>query len=49
MPVIEREVLGILHSLQKSHFHCLTREVNIITDHKPLVVTFNKDVVTTLL
>ena len=37
---IERKVLGILHSLQKFHHYCFTRDVSVITDHKPLVSIF---------
>ena len=43
---IEREALGILHSLKKFHHYCLTREGRLITDHKPLVTILTKDVVT---
>ena len=41
---IEREALGILHGLEKSHHYCFTREIHIITNHKPLVAIFKKDV-----
>ena len=40
----EREVLGILHDLEKCHHHCFTYEVIIITDHKQLVAIFKKDI-----
>ena len=43
---IEREVLGILHSLHKFHYHCFAREVQITMDHKPLKVIFKKDIAT---
>ena len=43
---IEREVLAILHGLEKFHHYCFTRDVNVITDHKPLMVIFKKDIVT---
>ena len=43
---IERETLGILHWLQKFHHYCFAREVLVITDHKPLVAIFKKDVAT---
>ena len=36
----EREALGILHGLVKSHYYCFASKVGIITDHEPLVVTF---------
>ena len=39
---IKREALGILHGLEKSHHYCFTREVYIITNHKPLVAVFKK-------
>ena len=41
---IERETLGILHGLEKFHQYCFAREMSIITDHKPLVAIFKKDV-----
>ena len=43
---IEREALGILHGLERFCQYCFAREVSIITDHKPLVATFKKDVAT---
>ena len=43
---IEREALGILHGLEKFHHYCFAREESIITDNKPLVVLFKKDVAT---
>ena len=43
---IECEVLGILHGLEKFHHYCFGREVLVITDHKPLVSMFKKDVAT---
>ena len=42
---IECEALGILHGLEKFHHYCFSREILIITDHKPLVSMFKKDVV----
>ena len=39
---IEREVLDILHGLEKFHHYCFAREVLIITDHIPLVVIFKR-------
>ena len=45
---IEREVLGILHGLEKFHHYCFARNVNVITNHKPLVAIFKKDLVTLL-
>ena len=41
---IKPEALGILHRLEKFHHYCLAREILIITDHKPLVAIFKKDV-----
>ena len=43
---IEREALGILYRLKKSHHFYFAREVSIITDHKPLVAIFKTDVAT---
>ena len=45
---IEHEVLGILHGLEKFHHYCFGIEVLVITDHKPLVAMFKKDVATLL-
>ena len=45
---IECDALGILHGLEKFHHYCFGREVLIITDHKPLVARFKKDVATLL-
>ena len=41
---IEQEALGIPNGLKKCHHYCFAREVLIITDHKPLVAIFEKDV-----
>ena len=41
---IEREALGILYSLEKFHHYYFAREVSIITDYKPLITIFKKDV-----
>ena len=43
---MECEALGILHGLEKFHHYCFGREVLVITDHKPLVLIFKKDVAT---
>ena len=43
---IKCEVLGILHGLEKFHHYCFGREVLVITDYKPLVSIFKKDVAT---
>ena len=40
------EALSILHGLKKFNHHCFAREVHIISDHKPLVAIFKKDVAT---
>ena len=39
---IEREVLGILHGLEKIHHYCFTHEESVITDHKLLVAILKK-------
>ena len=43
---IKCEALSILHGLEKFHHYCFGREVLMITDHKPLVSMFKKDVAT---
>jgi len=43
---IEREALGILHALQKFHHYTFGRHTHIITDHRPLLAIFKKDVAT---
>ena len=43
---IEHEALGIIHGLEKFHHYCFGRNVIVITDHKPLVAIFKKDVAT---
>ena len=43
---IEREALGILHSLEKFHHYCFGREVLVITNYKPLVSMFKRDAAT---
>ena len=45
---IEHEVLGTLHGLEKFHHYCFGREVLVITDHKPLIAMFKKDIATLL-
>ena len=45
---IKHGALGILHGLEKFHHYCFSMEVLIITDHKPLVSMFKKDVATLL-
>ena len=37
-----------MHGLKKFHCYCFAREVSKITDHKPVVAIFKKDVVTLL-
>ena len=37
---IKMEALGILHGLERFCNYCFTKEVNMITDHKPLVAIF---------
>ena len=41
---IRREVLGILYGLKKFHHYCFMREISLITNYKPLVSIFKKDV-----
>ena len=43
---MECEVLGIPHGLEKFYHYCFGREVLFITDHKPLVAMFKKDMAT---
>ena len=43
---IEREALGILHGLKRFSHYYFAREVSIITNHKPFVAIFKKDVAT---
>ena len=43
---IQCEALGILHGLENFHHYCFGMEVLVITDHKPLVSMFIKDVAT---
>ena len=45
---IKHEVLGILHGLENFHHYCVSREVLVITDHKPLILMFKKDIATLL-
>ena len=45
---IKREALGILHGLEKLCHYCFLKEVSIITNHKPLVAIFKKDVASLL-
>ena len=40
----KREILGILYIIETFHHYCFACEVSMITDHKPLVVIFKKDV-----
>ena len=39
---IEREMLAILHGLEKFHYYAYGRHVVIETDHKPLVAIYKK-------
>ena len=41
-----KDMLAMLHGLEKFHHYCFGREVSIITDHKALVAIFKKDVAT---
>ena len=40
---IEWESLSTLNSLDRFHYYCFAKEVNVIMDHKPLVVIISKD------
>ena len=42
----EREVPGTLHCLEIFLHYCLAHNLRMITDHKPVVTTYRKDVVT---
>ena len=41
---IERKVLGILHVLEKIHQYCVSYNISVKTDDKPLVAIYKKDV-----
>ena len=41
---IERELLAVLHSLEKFHHLMYTWHVHLITDHKPLLFIIKKDI-----
>ena len=43
---IEHETLGIIRGLEKFHHYCFGRNVIVITNHKPLVAIFKKDMAT---
>ena len=43
---IRKEALCILDGLVRFHYYCFAREVSKITNHKPLVTIFKKDVAT---
>jgi hypothetical protein len=34
-PNIEREMLGIVHGLEKSHYYVYRKHVEVKTDHQP--------------
>ena len=40
----EVEALGILHGLEKFHHYCFASELSLITEHKPYMAIFKKDV-----
>ena len=40
---ITRKALRILHGLEMFYCYCFTKEVCIVTDHKPLVAIISKD------
>ena len=39
---IEKEMLAIVYNLEKFHQYTFAREVQVITDHKPLVAISSK-------
>ena len=39
---MQREALGILHSLEDIHHYCFARKLSMINDHKPLIAIFKK-------
>ena len=39
---IEREVLSILHGIEKFHHYCFTQNASMVSDHKPLVAVSRK-------
>lgn len=41
---IEREALGVFHSLEKFHHYCYGHVVHVITNHRPLLSLMCKDV-----
>ena len=41
---IEQKALGIHYRLEIFHHYCFPHELRMITDHKPLVALFKKDV-----
>ena len=43
---VKWEALGILHGLDKFQYYCFVKEVNVITNHKPLVAMVSKDIAT---
>ena len=40
---IEREMLGVVHGLEKFHYYAYGRHVTVLTDHKPLEAIFKKN------
>ena len=40
---IEREMLAVLFGLERFHYYAYGRKVTVITDHKPLVAIFSKN------
>ncbi|GBO41607.1 Transposon Ty3-G Gag-Pol polyprotein [Araneus ventricosus] len=45
---IEKEFLSILFAVNKFHYYIYGREVEVLTDHKPLVSIMNKNIVNVL-
>lgn len=44
MAQIEKELLSILFATQKFHYYIYGREINVNTDHKPLISIMNKTI-----
>ena len=43
---MEHETLGLLSGHEKFHHYCFARDVNVITDNKPLVRILKEDMET---
>ena len=47
MPILSRELLGVVGGLEKFHYFTFGRKVMILTDHKPLITISKKALVNT--